>query len=221
MTTLTTPGPRAHTAVADRPAFPSLAEHYRAVRAGTVALAEPLEIEDAVVQSMPDVAHQVAPGPHHVVLRDLRAGAPDRLPTAAIRGTSTCSTPTTTRSASSISAAQRGLLTRPPWRRSGVPRARGRGDGPAARRTPTTCRRASPLVEIGTAPRAAASGAHAHRHQARLRTNPLQPAYRAAPVPHERDRRRSAGTTSPGACTQIGHAGDGFAFDNEVPRHRC
>ena len=50
---------------------------YDTVRRHTEALAAPLGPEDQVVQSMPDCQpHQVAPGPHHLVLRGVRARRP-------------------------------------------------------------------------------------------------------------------------------------------------
>ena len=52
-------------------------------------------------------------------------------------------------------------------------------------------------------------------------TNPLRPAYRSAPA-------RSASCAPdlewidfPGGLREIGHDGDGFAFDNEGPRHKA
>ena len=57
-----------------------------------------------------------------------------------------------------------------------------------------------------------------------LSCNPLLPAYRPAPGPAL----RLAGRTAPlrwlpqaGGVHEIGYAGDGFAFDNETPRHRA
>jgi ergothioneine biosynthesis protein EgtB len=53
--------------------------------------------------------------------------------------------------------------------------------------------------------------------------NPLLPAYRAR-SDASRSHRRRAGSLQwlecPGGADEIGHAGDGFAFDNERPRHR-
>jgi hypothetical protein len=67
-------------------------------------------------------------------------------------------------------------------------------------------------------PRAAASGAPAHRYQIQPAINPLRPAYHNVPIP------RGAG--APGlhwleygdGIVQIGHDERGFAFDNEWPR---
>jgi formylglycine-generating enzyme required for sulfatase activity len=71
---------------------------------------------------------------------------------------------------------------------------------------------------------------HEQQHQellvtdlkANLAANPLRPAYRpaparpcaAAPPPH-------ALVAVAGGLVEIGHAGPGFAFDNERPRHRA
>lgn len=71
---------------------------------------------------------------------------------------------------------------------------------------------------------------HEQQHQELILTdvlhlfsrNPLQPAYRdrgyVAPSATARAQRW---LTYPGGPTEIGHAGTGFRFDNEVPRHRA
>jgi ergothioneine biosynthesis protein EgtB len=80
---------------------------------------------------------------------------------------------------------------------------------------------AEPVIELGLH--------HEQQHQellvtdlkANLAANPLRPAYRpaparpcAAPPPH-------ALVAVAGGLVEIGHAGPGFAFDNERPRHRA
>ncbi|WP_047197819.1 ergothioneine biosynthesis protein EgtB [Caldimonas brevitalea] len=78
------------------------------------------------------------------------------------------------------------------------------------------------LVELGVH--------HEQQHQELILTdlkhhlsrNPLWPAYRPSPA-------RPAGLSSPGlqfvrfegGMAEVGHRGRGFAFDNELPRHRC
>ena len=71
---------------------------------------------------------------------------------------------------------------------------------------------------------------HEHQHQELLLTdlkhhlwkNPLRPVYREAPLPSRAS--EPLGTTTfierPEGIAQIGAVGDGFAFDNELPRHR-
>ncbi len=80
--------------------------------------------------------------------------------------------------------------------------------------------RIAPVVEIGIH--------HEQQHQELLLTdvkhvfsvNPLRPAYRTEPL------LRGGGTPGLGWCgfggglVEIGHDGDGFAYDNEGPRHR-
>ena len=55
-----------------------------------------------------------------------------------------------------------------------------------------------------------------------LATNPLRPAYagrRPRPTPAPRPRPATSGSATPAASCAIGHDGDGFAYDNEGPRH--
>ena len=81
--------------------------------------------------------------------------------------------------------------------------------------------RAAPLIELGTH--------HEQQHQELIlmdikhvfSVNPLLPAYQA-PRPHavSRDGSPAAWAEFPGGLHEIGHAGSGFAFDNEGPRHK-
>lgn len=50
--------------------------------------------------------------------------------------------------------------------------------------------------------------------------NPLYPAYRDAPAHDVQDAAPMRWMNQPGGLFEIGHAGHGFAFDNERPRHR-
>ena len=82
---------------------------------------------------------------------------------------------------------------------------------------------AAPLLELGLQ--------HEQQHQELILTdilhalscNPLLPAYRAAEPPALR---LASGAPAlrwiegPSGAVEIGHAGNGFAFDNEAPRHR-
>ena len=49
--------------------------------------------------------------------------------------------------------------------------------------------------------------------------NPLRPVYREA-VPDQPNQSPGGWTTVPAGLVWIGHHGDGFAFDNEGPRHQ-
>ena len=78
----------------------------------------------------------------------------------------------------------------------------------------------TPLVELGLN--------HEQQHQELLlmdvkhllSLNPLKPAY-ASPLRDRRDVAAPSGWLEfEGGLTSIGHGGDGFAFDNEEPRHR-
>jgi ergothioneine biosynthesis protein EgtB len=54
-------------------------------------------------------------------------------------------------------------------------------------------------------------------------TNPLRPAYRGVPLEQTEVRGISNAqnfVTYPGGLVEIGHRGDGFCFDNELPKHR-
>jgi ergothioneine biosynthesis protein EgtB len=79
---------------------------------------------------------------------------------------------------------------------------------------------AAPLIELGVN--------HEQQHQELIlmdikhvfSMNPLLPAYQA-PRPHAAARARSpAWVEFAGGLDEIGHAGPGFAFDNEGPRHK-
>ncbi len=120
---------------------------------------------------------------------------------------------------------QRGLLTRPAL--ADVHRYRAHVDGALARlgeeADALTWSRVEPLLTLGLH--------HEQQHQELLLTdvlhlfscNPLLPAY----APKEAPPLRLATATpplqwlaGPAGAVDIGHAGEGFAFDNEGPRHR-
>ncbi|HET7921534.1 MAG TPA: ergothioneine biosynthesis protein EgtB [Gammaproteobacteria bacterium] len=69
---------------------------------------------------------------------------------------------------------------------------------------------------------------HEQQHQELLLTdikhllwqNPLAPAWRELPGPPATDATPLKYLARPGGLVEIGHAGTGFAFDNESPRHR-
>lgn len=202
----------------------ALAERYRSIRTATIGLAAPLPAEDQLVQSMPDasptkwhLAHttwffetfllgRFVPGyrPVDERYRYLFNSYYEALGARQPRP-------------------QRGAITRPSLDevgeyRSRVDEAMGAllggeavGDADLAFRT-----------ELGLQ--------HEQQHQELILTdahhalwsNPVRPVYRkddsaprhASAVPDP------GWAEHPGGLAEIGHAGDGFAFDNESPRHR-
>ena len=199
----------------------SLSARYQAVRAHSLALAAPLSAEDAAAQSMPDAspakwhlahttwffetfllqAHEAGFAPFHPAFRVLfnsyynGVGAKHPRP-------------------------QRGLLTRPGL--GEVLAYRAHVDAHMARLLSRAEEGSAlgALVELGLQ--------HEQQHQELLLTdvlhlfscNPLAPAYRAAaPEPGTAAAPPLAWWEHPGGLVQIGHAGAGFAFDNELPRH--
>ena len=206
---------------------PPLAQRYATVRAQTVALAAPLSEADCQVQSMADVsptkwhlAHitwffetfvlerfEANFKPHHpayrVLFNSYYQGVGDRHPRP-----------------------QRGLVTRPTlaqvlaYRRAVDERVlallQGDAQGDAQGDVPQPL---AELLELGLH--------HEQQHQELLLTdllhlfscNPLAPVYRpqwplAAVSPVALD-----WVALPGGLVETGHSGDGFAFDNEGPRH--
>jgi ergothioneine biosynthesis protein EgtB len=199
-----------------------IAERYRAVRGFSERLCQPLELEDYVVQSMPDAS----PVKWHLahtswffetfVLEPFVSGYVPRDPQYRVLFNSYYQTvgPQFTR-------AERGLLTRPTvaevftYRRhiddAVLTLLAGRHEAMAI---------IEARVELGLH--------HESQHQELLLTdlqhalsfNPLRPVYRP--------QRQAAGPAVPalefrsheGGLVEIGHRGTHFAFDNETPRHR-
>jgi ergothioneine biosynthesis protein EgtB len=199
----------------------SLATRHAALRASTERLAEPLSPEDQCVQSMPDAspakwhrAHTTwffetfvlgphAPGyavfdPDFAFLFNsyyLAAGPRHARP-------------------------RRGMLTRPATARVTAYRAHV-DRAMAALLEGDVSPEVATLVELGLR--------HEEQHQELLLTdalhllaqNPLRPAmdpgWREATPPPAALR----WLDGPSGVVKVGHAGEGFAFDNETPRHRC
>jgi len=204
----------------------ALGDAYRVTRALSEALASPLSAEDQGVQSMPDaspakwhLAHTtwffetflLAPFLPHWQPYDPRWGFLFNSYYEAV--------------GARHPRPQRGLLTRPSVEeiaryRSAVDQAM--ADllaGPAGAKADVAA-----LVRLGIN--------HEQQHQELLLTdilhafscNPLLPAYRSMPLPaaprQGTQRQEPAGWVShPGGLREVGHAGRGFAFDNESPRH--
>jgi ergothioneine biosynthesis protein EgtB len=198
-----------------------LSRRFRAVRDRTVALTRPLAPEDAVVQSMPSVspskwhlAHTTWFFERFVLARFERGYAPydpawDFLFNSYYQSVG----PRHPR-------AERGLLSRPTLAEIAAYRAAldGRVVALLAQGRPDA--NACALIELGIQ--------HEQQHQELLLAdikhvfslNPLRPVYGA-------DAPRTASTAvelrflpGPEGLHEIGHAGAGFAFDNETPRHR-
>ena len=206
----------------------TLASRYTEVRALTESLAEPLSPEDQTVQSMPDVSPTKWHRGHVTwffetfLLQPWLRGYEQFHPAFAYIFNSYYET---------IGArhprAERGLVSRPGV--SEIAAYRRHVDSAMAEllaRTPDESVRS--LVELGIN--------HEQQHQELLlmdikhvlSRNPLQPAYRG-PVagPPVGDEGEGPPTVAPlgwyeheGGLSEIGHRGDGFAFDNESPRHR-
>jgi ergothioneine biosynthesis protein EgtB len=198
-----------------------LLRRYRDVRARTAALVAPLSPEDCALQSMADAC----PAKWHLahttwffetfVVAPHVAGYRAFDPTFRVLFNSYYHTV-----GERHPRPERGMLSRPPL--DAVLAYRGHVDD-AMR---ACCERArddaalASLIELGLA--------HEEQHQELILTdvlhllsrNPLAPAYDPdrAPAPHAaadlRWIRYRAGLAN------VGHAGDGFAFDNEMPRHR-
>jgi len=201
----------------------SLPERYASVRAGSLALAAPLSDEDCAIQSMPDASpvkwhlahtswffetfvlepHLPAYRPFNPAFRMLfnsyYNAVGDKHPRA-----------------------QRGLISRPS--RAEVAAYRQHVDAgmrALLQRPAAIADAAAALITLGLN--------HEQQHQELMLTdvlhmlscNPLEPAYT-----QDGDSSRM-GTPPPlawvdceAALVEIGHEGEGFAFDNETPRHR-
>jgi ergothioneine biosynthesis protein EgtB len=198
-----------------------LARRYRDVRACTLARVAPLSAEDCALQSMPDaspakwhLAHTTwffetfvvaarVPGyrpfdpQFRVLFNSYYNAVGDQHPRP-----------------------ERGMLSRPPL--DAVLAYRAHVDQAMhacldeARGEPAL----SSLIELGLA--------HEEQHQELILTdvlhllsrNPLQPAYDANRPPALHDASEMRWIRYRAGLANIGHAGDGFAFDNEKPRHR-
>jgi ergothioneine biosynthesis protein EgtB len=194
---------------------------YRAVRARTEALCAPLSPEDAVVQSMPDAS----PAKWHLAHTTwffetfLLAGRePGFAPFDTAYGYLFNSYydavgPRHARS-------KRGLLTRPSL--EGVVAYRRKVD-----------RRVAALLDRGLDAAGAAvfalGLAHEEQHQELVLTDvkhlfaqsPLHPAYAPPlPAPGSAPAPPARWVEHPGGVYEVGHGGEGFAFDAEGPRHR-
>ena len=212
----------------------ALHERLRVIRRRTEALVEPLEPEDLCLQGMPDASppkwhlgHTAWFFETFVLVPHLEGWEPaDSRWNYLFNSYYEAVGPRQPRP-------QRGLLTRPPlaavlaWRHridEGLETLLDQLD----RLPAEPAAQLRDLIELGLQ--------HEQQHQELLlmdlldgfSRNPLEPAYGA-----DRDRPPVAGEgptaaegeesrwwSHPGGLVEIGHSGDGFAFDNECPRHR-
>jgi ergothioneine biosynthesis protein EgtB len=201
----------------------ALARRYAETRRRTEALAEPLSAEDQTVQSMPDVSPTKWHRAHTswffetFLLEPHLPGYRVFDPAYAYLFNSYYETV-----GARHPRPQRGLVSRPGIGEIG--RYRAHVDAAMAQLLAT----ADPVARAETAALIELGLSHEEQHQELilmdikhvLSLNPLQPAY-AAPAA-----RRAGRATPPdwvrfaGGLRQIGYGGDGFAFDNEKPRHK-
>jgi ergothioneine biosynthesis protein EgtB len=193
---------------------------YRDVRAASVALAAPLSDADATVQSMPDASPAKWHLAHTTWFFEAMALVPD---SSSYRPFDERHNFLFNSYYESVGARhprpRRGLLTRPTLEE--VLAYREHVDAAVAQllqRTPG--QKALDVIELGCH--------HEQQHQELLLTdilhlfaqNPLRPAYRdSIPLSVEPLDRSQTYRSFPGGLFDIGHAGQGFAFDSEGPRH--
>ncbi|HEY4157280.1 MAG TPA: DinB family protein, partial [Polyangiaceae bacterium] len=207
-----------------------LVQRYQSVRARTEQLAAPLSDEDQQVQSMPACSPTKWHRAHTTWFFETFLLAPRGVPVFDARFGSifnsyynALGTPFT--------RAARGLLTRPTAREIGAYRRAidGRMIEVLGSLAPPELAEVLPLIELGLA--------HEEQHQELLLTdvlhafaqNPLAPVYRSLEA--RADTHPGVATPSSargalefhrheGGLVECGSRGDGFAFDNEQPRHR-
>jgi ergothioneine biosynthesis protein EgtB len=196
----------------------SAGDQFETVRALSLALAEPLSDADATAQSMDDAS----PAKWHLahttwffetfVLRDVPGYKPfDARFAYLFNSYYEAEGPRHARP-------KRGLLTRPSL--DEVRAYRAHVDAALAAALPGLGEQALEIVELGCH--------HEQQHQELLLTdilhlfaqNPLRPAYREPQVPlAPRDAKAPAWLEGRTGIVELGHAGPGFAFDCEGPRH--
>jgi ergothioneine biosynthesis protein EgtB len=198
----------------------SLLDRFRAIRSATLQLAGELSAEDQCVQSMPDASPTKWHLAHTTWFFEamvLQAQDP------AYRCFDTRYAHLFNSYYESLGARHardlRGLLTRPPH--DEVLRYRRHVDDAIFRLIETGALqgRAAAMLELGLN--------HEQQHQELILTdikhafylNPLKPAYRRSEGVALRSPAPLRWNNHPGGVQQVGHAGAGFAFDNEGPRH--
>jgi ergothioneine biosynthesis protein EgtB len=202
------------------PAVKALVERYRRVRAASEALAARLSPEDAQAQSMPDASPVKWHLAHSAwffetfMLKPLLAGWREFDPAFGYLFNSYYEAV-----GERHPRAERGLITRPGLTR--VLAWRAAVDEGMERLIPTLAGEGRGLLELGLA--------HEEQHQELIlmdvlhlfSRSALKPAfYDEAPKPAA-DPGAMTFTSFDGGVVEIGHSGEGFAFDNEYPRHQA
>jgi ergothioneine biosynthesis protein EgtB len=209
-------------AISRATAADALAQRYRAVRAATLALAEPLSAEDCALQSMPDASPtkwHLAHTSWYFETFALEPALPGYRPfepafrvlfNSYYNGVGP-----------QYARPQRGLLTRPSLAEVHAYREHVDRHLLALLEDAKQGAALRAVVLLGTH--------HEQQHQELILTdvkhllaqNPLAPVYRESAA---RSARADAGNARfaafPGGVREVGHADAGFAFDNEGPRHR-
>ncbi|RJG01554.1 ergothioneine biosynthesis protein EgtB [Noviherbaspirillum sedimenti] len=199
----------------------ALSQHYFSVRARSMMLCEPLSEEDCCAQSMADaspvkwhLAHTTWFFETFILERFERNFHPFQ-PQFRVLFNSYYNDV-----GARYPRSQRGLLTRPPL--SAVFDYRRNVDARmlALLSDASAAKDMLPLVELGLH--------HEQQHQELMLTdvkhllaqNPLKPAYASQPGPEARQTLPLDWLAYEADVVEIGHAGNGFCFDNELPRHR-
>jgi len=202
--------------------LPAAGDRFREVRGATERLCEPLELEDHLVQSMPDaspvkwhLAHTTwffetfLLAPHAPGYRPFRDGWSVLFNSYYVAAGPRHPRP------------ERGLLTRPTVREVLAYRAAVDAALAGLLETHMAGRpELAALFELGLH--------HEQQHQELILTdlhhafsrNPLAPAYLRRPAPPPAASPPLRWREHPGGLARIGHAGAGFAFDNEGPAHQ-
>jgi len=211
------------TPASSRQAAPAhrLAERYRQVRAFSRALCATLETEDYVVQSMPDVSPTRWHLAHTTWFFEtfvLRRALPDYHPVHPVYEYLFNSYYNAV--GAQFPRPRRGLLSRPTVSETMEYR----------RLVDERMEEVFEREELGDAAAVIELGLHhEQQHQELLLTdikhvfscNPLHPVFRERGLPPPAPTPPLAWNTYDEAVVQIGHAGEGFAYDNEGPRHRA
>lgn len=210
-----------HAAPGDGASGDVLRARFAAVRARSAELAKPLSEEDCCAQSMPDAS----PTKWHLahtswffetfILEKYESSFAPFLPAFRVMFNSYYNGV-----GEKYPRAQRGLLTRPALHEIMLYRrhVNARMEELFARHGDDSVFCA--LAELGLN--------HEQQHQELILTdikhllslNPLQPAYREQDEADSPAATRMQWLAFAGGLTEIGHAGDGFHFDNETPRHK-